>query len=432
MVKAKNMMYVQDLAHLPFDNLEECLENIEKVLKPEKFAGIIHDKDITKDGKPKESHIHVMMQFENARSINNIAKLLNEKSQYFEKWDGDSTNGYSYLLHETSNANDQHQYDVSEVKANFDFKTLIENARKGIRRPSSKDEIIIQTFLDLLYTGAITKEEVEKKLSGSQYAKARARIENVCQKRMEHYAKEWKDKMEKEEKRKEVVWVYGASGVGKTRLAKVIAHTYSSDVFLSGSSRDPFQRYQLEEVIILDELRYDTFEYNDLLKMFDPFNDDAMGASRYYDKPLTASLIIVTSPYPPHIFFEKIVNDGKKMDQTIDSFKQLARRLGLVIYLTKEFMESAFFKEKDNRFVIEKSTRELNPYWEESNNLTKIMHERTEKLYKDVVVALKQNKEPAIEPTKANDDESSTAVQLSLELSHAPHRKESDVEKNEE
>ena len=432
MVKAKNMMYVQDLAHLPFDNLEECLDHIEKILRPEKFAGIIHDKDVTKDGMPKESHIHVMMQFENARSINNIAKLLNEKSQYFEKWNGDSTNGYSYLLHETSKANDQHQYDIGEVIANFDFRVLIENARRGITRPSSKDEIIIQTYLDLLYTGEITKEEVEQKLSGSQYAKARTRIENVCQKRMEHYAKEWRDKMSKGEKKIDVIWIYGAAGVGKTRLAKDYAHTYSSKVFLSGSSRDPFQRYQLEEVIILDELRYDTFEYNDLLKMFDPFNDEAMGASRYYDKPLTASMIIVTSPYPPNIFFEKIVNDGKRMDQTIDSFKQLARRLGLVINLTKEFMEFASFKEKDNRFVIEKSSRELNPYWEECNNLTKIMHERTEKLYKDMIDAIKKNKEPAIEPTKANDDESSTAIQLSLELSHVPPRKESDVEKNEE
>lgn len=36
----------------------------------------------------------------------------------------------------------------------------------------------------------------------------------------------------------------------------------------------------------------------------------------------------------------------------------------------------------------------------------------------------------AIKPTKANDDESPTAIQLSIELSHAPYKKESDVRKD--
>ena len=39
--------------------------------------------------------------------------------------------------------------------------------------------MIIDNLLDLLYTGNITKSEIEQRLTGSQYAKARQKIETV-------------------------------------------------------------------------------------------------------------------------------------------------------------------------------------------------------------------------------------------------------------
>jgi len=180
MVKAKNMMYVQDLEHLSFKDLTECLEHIKKELNPLKYAGILHNKDKNDDGSLKTPHIHVMLQFENARSIDNVAKILKDKPQYIQQWKGDSTNGYSYLIHATTDAQDQHQYDVNEVIASFDYKDLIEKAKKGVKfNLSGKDELIIKGLLDKLYLGEITKVEVEKQLSGSQYAKAKTRIDSV-------------------------------------------------------------------------------------------------------------------------------------------------------------------------------------------------------------------------------------------------------------
>lgn len=402
MVKAKNMMYVQSFEYLPYKDLEDCLEHIETQLKPIRYAGIVHDKDMNDDGTLKPPHIHVMLQFENARSTDNVARLLKDSPQYLEKWNGDSTNGYSYLIHETSNAKDQYQYDIDEVTANFDFKALIEHVRNGAKRMPSKDEVLIKAYLDLLYTGEISKEEIELKLSGSQYAKAKTRIENVYQKRLEHYVQDWQKKMNDEKRMIEVIWIFGNAGVGKTRLAKMFAQTLTDKVFFSGSSRDPFQKYNLEEVIILDELRFDTFSYADLLKMFDPFNNDAMGASRYYDKPLVAHTFIITSPYKPELFYSKMIASNKNLDSRIDSFKQLARRIGLVLSISKQFLEAAFYDEDEDQFILEKSTRELNPFLEEFGGEEVLRNERTEKVYKSVIDSF--SKRNVIKPTKAEDD----------------------------
>lgn len=386
MVKSKNMMYVQDINHLPFKNLTDCLKYIEKELKPIKYAGILHDKDINKDGTKKQPHIHVMLQFENARSINRIAKLLNDQPQYIEQWKGDSTNGYSYLIHATTNSQDQYQYDIDKVESNFDYVTLLENAKKNILfTTSQKDEIIIKGLLDNLYLGNITREKVEKQLSGSQYAKSKNRIEAVCQKRIEFIAEEWRKDMRENNQSIEVIWIYGDSGVGKTRLAKDLASKYEKDYFISGSSRDPFQHYKGQQLIIMDELRPSTFHYSDLLKMFDPFNEDVMGASRYYDKPLTADTFIVTSPYNPQKFYKKTMEETKKLDKRTDSFKQLARRLDLVLRLSISDICFATYDTKENNFFIEKSSKVTNPYIKTTINEVFLQNEKAESLYKKVI-----------------------------------------------
>ncbi|MGE7185704.1 Rep family protein [Peribacillus sp. NPDC006672] len=329
-----------------------------------KYAGILHDKDIDENNSPIKPHIHVMLQFENARSIDNIAKILGDKPQYIQQWKGDSTNGYSYLIHATTAAQEQYQYDPSEVIANFDYQNLMKQTKANMKYISTgKDELIIKGLLDKLYKDEITKEEIEQQLTGSQYAKAKNRIDAVHQKRMEIRAEEWREYLRNNDLSIEVIWIYGASGVGKTRLAKDIVSKHDEDYFITGSSRDPFQHYQGQKKIILDELRPSTFQYSDLLKMLDPFNDDVMGASRYFDKPLTANTIIITSPYKPRDFYIRLIEEARRVDLDIDSFKQLARRLGLVLYLSKEYIQVAFYDDKLDNFILEKSNKEPKPLY---------------------------------------------------------------------
>lgn len=413
MVKAKNMMYVQNLENLPFTNLNECLEYIKKELNPIKYAGILHNKDKNEDGSLKMPHIHVMLQFENARSIENIAKILKDKPQYIQKWNGDSTNGYSYLIHATTESQNQHQYEMDEVSANFDYIHLIVKTKKRIKfNLTGRDELVIKGLLDKLYLGEITKEDVEKQLSGSQYAKAKNRIESVYQKHIEIVADEWRNYMRKNNLTIEVIWIYGTAGVGKTRLAKEYASKYGENYFITGSSRDPFQHYEGQNIIILDELRPSIFQYSDLLKMFDPFNDEVMGASRYFDKPLTANVFIITSPYKPKDFYSKIIEENKKFDVGTDTFKQLARRIDLVLHLDKESLQIAFYDSKLDNFFIEKSSKTLNPYIEVTKNDDYVQALNSEKLYKQVLNII--NNEPVTKPSKANDDDPQDISQIDL------------------
>ena len=78
-------MYTQQLSHLPF-TLEELPERL-KAITPQKYAYIVHNKDIGENGKPVDDHLHLMLTFKNARSINSIAKALDDKPQYIERYD---------------------------------------------------------------------------------------------------------------------------------------------------------------------------------------------------------------------------------------------------------------------------------------------------------------------------------------------------------
>lgn len=407
--KAKSMMITQQVEYLPSDmkTTDECFTTIMNKLEPSKCAVILHDKDVDDDGKAKAPHVHAMISFDNARSLQNVARLLGIEPQYIEQWKGESLNGYSYLIHATTNAEHQYQYSTDEVIANFDFNELMEQVREGIKRKtkvtSAKDEIIIRAYLDELKKGSIILKEVEEKLTGSQYAKAKNRLENVWQKRRTVLAEEWRKEMLETGRSIDVIYIYGQSGTGKTRLAKDYAEKSDSDYFFTGSSRDPFQLYEGQSTIILDELRPSTFPYNDLLKLLDPFNTRSNAPSRYFDKLLTADLIIITSPYSPKEFYQRIIKSDKHFDERIDSYYQLARRLGLVMFVTKDFMQVAFFDELHQDFVLDNSSKEPNPYKEDTLNNVLSQNQKAEKLYKGVVEAF----HPADNLTKEADEEAS-------------------------
>lgn len=163
-------------------------------------------------------------------------------------------------------------------------------------------------------------------------------------------AEAWRKEMIAASKQVEVIWIYGDTGTGKTLLAQEIA-SKKGVFFKSGSSRDIFQKYAGEHTIILDEFREECMRYDDLLKILDPFqiqSGGAMGPSRYYDKALTADMFIVTTPYDPYQYYERVVWDEAR--RKIDQFGQLVRRLTLIIEM-----------DNDNIYPIVISPRSFNP-----------------------------------------------------------------------
>ena len=175
-----------------------------------------------------------------------------------------------------------------------------------------------------------------------------------------------------------IIWLFGKAGTGKTRLARQYAEQFDPNYFITGSIRDPFQQYNLEHVVILDELRPHQFDYSDLLKMFDPYNDRAMASSRYFDKPLLANVYIITSPYSPYNFFLELTK--KKQTSHIDSWGQLMRRLTLVIEISKEYLQFYKYSPLDQMFYVDHNKKLSNPFKDE-NEETNIIHNNSYELF---------------------------------------------------
>lgn len=367
--KQRSVMYTQQQRLLLESDWKKEVSRIVAVTQPKHWAGILHDKDITEDGKPVEPHLHLMLYFKHARSPQTLAWEIEgkqgkredaktERLEFFRH----PNNGYSYLVHRTQNAKDKFQYPLDDVISSFNFPEKLAKITRQVELSNArKDNDIIQEFLDLLYEGDITLEEIENVLTGSQYAKASHKLKAVAEKRQERLGKAFIDKMLASNTHKETLYIYGQSRLGKTRLAKTYAKMMNTDYFITGSSRDPFQSYKNQPVVIIDELRFNSFQYEDLLKILDPYNFEVMLPSRYFDKMLTAQKIIVTSPFSPRELYDKIgfaLNDK-------DSFEQFQLRLDTVILIEEETVYEVHYNSKSRTYDKDNTSSFPNPFYKE-------------------------------------------------------------------
>lgn len=356
--KHRCMMYEQQLKHLPVHTVDELQNTIEAKIKPHRYALIVHDKD-----EGVEPHVHVMFDFgKTARHITAIAKLLGDKPQYIQKWDNRGENGFAYLVHRTKGGKDKFQYPLSTVTANFDYAALITEQTKSIERRS---DYSIKARLDLLKDGAITRKQLIDELSGSEYAQHKRKIDDVDRLRLEQAADKWREDMKAKGETVKVLWIYGATGTGKSSVAKELADRLGQPFYMSGSSKDLFQEYNGEHTIILDELRPNTIPYQDFLRITDPYGmveTHTAAPSRYYDKALAANTIIITTPYMPYAFYQEMFDSPAKRRN--DPFAQFERRISMTIECTEDLIcEVDFHSVGNSGFVV--NSRD-NPYSEKN------------------------------------------------------------------
>ena len=56
----KNVMYEQQVKHLPAQTIDNLVDLIENKLKPKMYGVVLHDKDIDEQGQPTEPHGEVI------------------------------------------------------------------------------------------------------------------------------------------------------------------------------------------------------------------------------------------------------------------------------------------------------------------------------------------------------------------------------------
>jgi hypothetical protein len=208
-----------------------------------------------------------------------------------------------YLTHK--NASNKPQYDNNNVISNFDYE---EELHKLSRAEEVQDLIMKFSNLELVYF------DLWKQLTPNERIKHWRKIEMASQIRNTNI------KMEATRKMK-VIYVKGKAGSGKTTFAKFYAEKIlKSSFYITSSSNDALQDYMGQKIIIMDDLRGDSFKYHDLLKMLDNHTSTSV-KSRFFNKAIDCDLIIITSVKDIFELYSKEIQEK-------DDYSQLLRRIG--------------------------------------------------------------------------------------------------------
>lgn len=350
------------------NNLDEIIELVKKLtndLWVESYAMIIHDKDVyTKAdqaedeekpedkrkgiiaGNQKPRHLHVGLKFYTPKKFGAVANKFNVPVELVQGISSGSFARYMlYLTHETNEAIKQgkHQYKDNEVISNIDNWSDMKNADKAKQRAVSQEDMI-DWYLEQAIDGEITKTDLGDKLPELIYIKKKTQFDNAFELAKE---KEIKQMLENEEYHTTVIYICGGSGTGKTTLAKRISKELTSGLpYVSGTGGDLFGGYKGEKAVILDDVRPNTLEYNEWLKLLDP-NTMSETHARYKNKLITAPVIIITNCLSLNEFVKNIERTVEEDD------KQFKRRVKTIIeinlheYVVKEYQE----KENDYREI---------------------------------------------------------------------------------
>ncbi|MCT6890217.1 MAG: Rep family protein, partial [Lactobacillus sp.] len=210
------------------------------------WAYINHNKDVDNRGQPIRAHYHVILKYENPLTIDSVASLFQDNPQYVQVWRGRINNAYSYLIHETEDADSEgkYHYPDSDVIASFDFPARMEKIRKKIKLSPKYEKEQIRRYSEQ----QITREQLTEELGVYGVASHQQLIDRIDSELANQAHEQWLRDFKGH--KMTTLWLYGESGVGKTRLAE---HIFRNEDYVTlGSSRDHFQEYQGEHFIIIN------------------------------------------------------------------------------------------------------------------------------------------------------------------------------------
>lgn len=303
------------------ENIED--ERFEKALeKLKKWAWILHDKDAD-----RVVHAHLYGQPNSPLKTSTICKLFGIRENQIEKIKGTWNDAIDYLTH--GNAETKYQYDESEVHANYDWR---EDAKGSTRNVKKK----LQEIVNQIGVGTIREYNLHDFVTVEEYTKYRRKIEDAFKWRKGYVLAHLEELVEM----KNVVWVFGQTGTGKTTFAKGLAKSAGLFFALTSTGRNMFDEYRDEPCLIIDDLRPEDMKFSDLLGILDPYNFKAAQA-RYANKALQTQMLIVTTTKSPEQFCRECNGDALNAEDE----RQLYRRINTVYEVTKKLVIEYYYND---------------------------------------------------------------------------------------
>jgi plasmid replication protein len=363
----------EKIFRLIFDRIRELVEEEEFV----EVAFIVHDKDISYGTKLVEPHIHGYIDFPRRLDLSKVAMALGVEKERVEtpKSRGGRhltrINALAYLIH--AKDKDKYQYPASDVETfnTFDYEGFINQNREDFEKFSAtKKREKLDESLDLIlskvHKGELTYFDIMKD-DNLYYLMANNRQKfleglDIFGERESVLRLE---ALQNGEYDLTVLYIQGKPGIGKSTLARDIALEVQGaleNVGLRGgsysaSSKNPFDNYSGEEILILDDLREDSLAPSDWLKLFDPINSARMSA-RYRNKLVVPRLVIMSAYMSPKQFFGQIQEeDINQYLRRVNYSSEIARKHGMEerFYSVSEVKENrgnGHFQRPDGSSVV--------------------------------------------------------------------------------
>ena len=308
--------------------LEEIVRRVSEIATVSEAYAIKHDKDtsigfdsVTNStiSELKEPHIHALLKFSKGATLTDLAEKIGLAEQYLEKAKS-GRYGYdnllAYLIH--AKDKDKYQYSPDEVFTLIgkNYLEVYHERKESWLKGKAKKEVQksfedIDFLIDNILNENITKNDIllDKKYH-TPYIIHKTRINDAFKTVGEIEGARTKDELENGEFKKTILFIYGNSGLGKSRFAKELAKDIIQMAKLNNkkwqsittAGTNMFDEVNGEEILLLDDVRGDSLTASDWLKVLDPYNISPVSA-RYQNKIGAAKVIIITSSKHPLAFF---------------------------------------------------------------------------------------------------------------------------------
>lgn len=243
-----------------------------------KYAYVLHDKDVKEDGTEKAPHFHVVIQTENPVSLFVVAKRFDILPNYIEFPKGRNAFGdcCEYLTHENEKQQEKGKYLYAdeEIKANFDFRALVNETIEKRLNAELRGEMTEKTFyFNKVRNGEMTLNDVLKEDINFYYDHERE---------LKYFRGVHLQEVAEMPAVRLNFYIFGQGGAGKDVMSRALARSLYPEIeddskifYVVGNDNVLFDGYDGQPVLIWSDFRAEellrTFNYKRgiIFKIFD-------------------------------------------------------------------------------------------------------------------------------------------------------------------